>query len=80
MEDFLNDSVQTIIVAKKLSKNEEEYFQSKNLFPRTVLISYDGIAFIINKENKDSLIRFNQIRDIFLERLITGNRLTLKVT
>lgn len=78
INDFLNDSVQVIVTARKLNKEQEEYFKSKNIFPKTVTIAYDGLAFIVNKNNKDSFIRYDALRDVFLGKNKTWNQLNGK--
>ncbi len=65
INDLLNDSVRLIITARKLSTEEIEYFESRKIYPKTVTIAYDAIAFILNKKNKDSLLRFTDIKSIF---------------
>lgn len=76
LDDFLNDSVHIMITTRKLTKSEEEYFSSKNIFPKTVTIAHDGLAFIVNKSNRDSLIRYNVIRDIFLGKIKSWNQIS----
>lgn len=63
--DFFKDSVRAIITSRKLTKGEEEGLISHQIIPKTTKLAYDGLAFIINRENKDSLLRFDQIRAIF---------------
>ena len=62
---FLADSVRLMITSRKLTANEEAYLKDNLIIPRTTLIAWDGIAFVINKSNPDSLIRYNTLRDIF---------------
>lgn len=62
---FLNDSVKVILTSRELTANEKEYLKSKLIYPRTTKIAHDAIAFIVNKSNRDSLIRYDAIKDIF---------------
>lgn len=62
---FLEDSVRIIISSTKLTENEVAYLRGKAIIPRTTKIAYDALAFIVNKSNPDSLIRYNTLRDIF---------------
>lgn len=78
LSDFLNDSIRLMVTSRKLTNEELEYFKGRNIFPQTVTIAFDGIAFIVNKANKDSLIRFNQIRDIFLGKVDSWNKINPK--
>jgi phosphate transport system substrate-binding protein len=63
---FLQDSVRVIITSRKLTENEIAYLKSKSYVPRTTKIAYDALAFIVNKSNPNSLIRYNTLKDIFL--------------
>jgi phosphate transport system substrate-binding protein len=63
---FLDDSVRLIITSRKLTDNEVGYLKGKTIIPRTTKIASDALAFIINKSNPDSLIRYNTLRDIFM--------------
>jgi phosphate transport system substrate-binding protein len=62
---FLKDSIRMMITSRKLNKNEEAYLESKQIVPRTTLFAFDAVAFIVNRNNPDTLLRYNSIRDIF---------------
>jgi|WetSurSiteA1Bulk_404760.scaffolds.fasta_scaffold01103_4 phosphate transport system substrate-binding protein len=66
---FLADSVRLMITSRKLTANEEEYLKGKLIVPRTTQIAWDGIAFIVNKANRDSFIRYNTLKEIFSNSL-----------
>jgi len=68
MDTFMIDSVRTMVTAKKLSKNQEEFLKNKNIVVRTTTIATDAVAFIINRNNSDSLLQVNTVKQIF-----TGN-------
>lgn len=61
---LLKDSVHLIVASRQLTPREKQYFQSKTLFPKETKIAVDGIALIINKSNKDSLITTESVRKI----------------
>jgi phosphate transport system substrate-binding protein len=69
LNDFLHDSTRLMVTSRKLTADEEEYFKSRQIFPKTNVIAYDGVAFIVNRKNKDSLIRYNAIKDIFTGKI-----------
>jgi len=62
---YLKDSIRMMITSRKLNKNEEAYLESKQIVPRTTLVAFDAVAFIVNRKNPDTLLRYNSIRDIF---------------
>lgn len=63
---MVRDSVRMIVATRLLSKEETEYFQSKNIFPRELKIAVDGIAFIVHNDNRDTLLTTEIIRKIML--------------
>ncbi len=64
-EDFMNDSVPLIVVNRKLTDQENEILTAQQIVPKTTRIAYDAVALIVNKENPDSDIYYDQIQDIF---------------
>ncbi len=64
INDFMNDSVRTIVAASKLTQNQTDFLLSKSIVPRTTTIAFDAIAFIINVNNPDSLIQVNHIKSV----------------
>ena len=80
ISDFMKDSVRTIIVSRKLTDNEEKSLISQRFIPRTTKIAYDGVAFILNKANLDSNLRYDQIQGIFQGRITKWNQIDPKST
>lgn len=64
-EALLKDSCRFIVVSRKLNAAEENQFKNEQIYPKTIKIAYDAIAFIVNKENPDSVILYQTIKDIF---------------
>lgn len=62
-----NDSADAMIMARPLNAEENKYFEKNKITPRPTKIAYDGIAFILNKENKDTTITYEQ-----LQKLMSG--------
>lgn len=75
---FLADSINVIITSNKLTDNEVAYLKGKTFNPRTTKIAYDALAFIVNKSNPDSLIRYNTLRDIFTGKTSKWNQINSK--
>jgi phosphate transport system substrate-binding protein len=63
-----NDSIRLIISSRKLNASEEDYFRGRKIIPRVTKVAIDAVALVINNENMDSLIRFEQLKNI-----ISGN-------
>lgn len=73
--DYLvKDSVKLAIVGRNLDGYE------RSLLPKTRVVNcypfgYEGIAFIINRQNKDSIMSMSQIRDLLLGRISTWRQI-----
>jgi hypothetical protein len=50
--------------SRSLKAGEVAYFKSKNLIPSVFPIGYDGLAFIVNRNNTDTCITVNDIKRV----------------
>jgi phosphate transport system substrate-binding protein len=66
INDFMNDSVKVIVTSRRLTDDQIRYLRDTLVVARTVTFAYDALALVTNKENADTLIPYNQVRDIFL--------------
>ncbi len=73
--DLLNDSARLIIVSRKLTSEEQKYFEQKKLFPDVTKIATDAVAFIVNKENKDTAFTLEQVKKIMSGEVNKWNQL-----
>ena len=64
MNALMKQEVHLIITARNFNEKELNYFKSNGLQPRYFPIGYDGLAFIINKDNVDSCIHVDDIKKI----------------
>jgi phosphate transport system substrate-binding protein len=78
INDFMNDSVRTIVTAQKLTQSQTDYLKNKTIYPRTTTIATDAVAFIINRKNQDSLIQINDMKQIFLGGITNWNQIDKK--
>jgi phosphate transport system substrate-binding protein len=69
INDFMNDSVKTIITSKKLTDYQIQYLRDTQIIARTTTYAYDALALITNPTNKDTLIKYNTVKDIFLGKI-----------
>jgi phosphate transport system substrate-binding protein len=67
IDAFMKDSVRLIIVTRKLTPEEKTYFKEKQITINEVEVAASGIALIVNRQNKDTLISVSQ-----LARLLKG--------
>jgi phosphate transport system substrate-binding protein len=66
INDFMNDSVRVIVTSKKLSDYQIQYLRDTQVIVRTTTFAYDALALVTNKNNKDTLLTYNSVRNIFL--------------
>ena len=78
INDFMNDSVKVIVTNKKLTDDQIQYLRDTLVVARTTTIAYDALAFIVNKANKDTLLTYNTIKDIFFGRIDTWKEINSK--
>lgn len=71
INDFMNDSVKVVVTSKKLSDYQIQTLRDTQIVARTTTYAYDALALITNRENKDTLIKYGSVRDIFLGRAKT---------
>lgn len=65
INDFMNDSLQLILVSRRLTEAEESYLRERQYNPRTTKVAVDAVAFILNRDNPDSTFFYKNIREIF---------------
>lgn len=72
---FLADSVRLMITSRKLTENEEAFLKEKLIIARTTQIAWDGLAFVVNRSNPDSFIRYTELKGIFEGKISTWKEL-----
>jgi phosphate transport system substrate-binding protein len=65
----MNDSVRVIVTSKKLTDNQIQYLRDTLIVARTTTFAYDALALVTNKANKDTLLTYNTIKNIFLGKV-----------
>jgi len=62
---FMKDSIQLMVISRKLTKEEETQLNVRQIYPKTTKVAYDAVAFIMNRDNPDSTLFFDQVEAIF---------------
>jgi len=75
ISDFMNDSVQVIVTNQKPTEDQIEYLHEQQIIVRTVTFAYDALAFIVNKENPDSLLYYYTIQEMFHGKITSWKEL-----
>jgi phosphate transport system substrate-binding protein len=66
INDFMNDSVKVIVSSRRLTEDQIQYLRDSLIIARTITFAWDALALVTNKSNNDTLVRYNDVRDIFL--------------
>jgi phosphate transport system substrate-binding protein len=78
VNDFLNDSVRTVVSTYKLSKEEEDNLLAHQIVVLTTKIAYDALALIINPDNVDSLLLSTDVEKIFQGKISSWSEINPK--
>ncbi|MCX6325878.1 MAG: substrate-binding domain-containing protein [Bacteroidia bacterium] len=78
INDFMNDSVKVIVTSKKLTDYQIQYLRDTQIIARTSTYASDALAIVTNKANKDTLIKYNTVKDIFLGKISNWNDINPK--
>ncbi len=63
IQSLLKDSSKVAVLSRKLSEKEKQHFIAKKIVPKVTFIATDAIAFIVNKNNIDTLIELKSVLD-----------------
>lgn len=64
-DQFLKDSVRVIVATRKLTGEEDTFLRQQQIIPKTTKIAYDALALVVNTSNRDTLLKYYEIKDIF---------------
>ena len=65
MADFLNDSVKVIVTAWEPSDEQKKLLLDVQTVVRTTVVAHDALALVLNRSNRDSLLTYQNVEDIF---------------
>ncbi len=63
LQVFLNDSIRTAIISRKLSETEESFYKKRNISVNYTKFATDGIALIVNEKSTDTLFLVDQLKN-----------------
>ncbi len=78
INDFMKDSVKVIASSKKLTEDQIKYLRDTLVIARTTTFAYDALALVTNKENQDTLLKYETVKDIFLGKITTWKKIDPK--
>lgn len=62
---FLSDSVKVIVSSWTPSEEQRELLLDAQTVVRSTVVAYDALALVLNKKNPDTLLTYENVRDIF---------------
>ena len=75
VQDLLNDTIRFAVLTRHLTDKEKEQLASQKLTPRETKIAVDGIALVVHKENTDTTLTLDQVRNIFTGKVTNWRQL-----
>ncbi len=78
INDFMKDSVKVIVTSRRLTDYQVQYLRDTQIIARTTTYAYDALALVINKNNKDSLMKYKTVRDIFRSEITKWDQVNPK--
>lgn len=64
LKSLMDDSVKVVVMNRALNEGEKQSFKAQNIFPIETKIGEDAIAFVVNNENPDTSLLYDQIEKI----------------
>lgn len=64
VNDLLSGKTSMAVLTRRLTKEEENYFQNKKIIPRVSHFASDAVVFIRNKQSTDTLIDLQDIYNL----------------
>ena len=78
VNDFMHDSVPVMVTSRKLTDNQIQYLRDSLIVARTISFAWDALALITNRENHDSLLKYDVVKDIFTGKIQNWNEIDPK--
>jgi len=72
---FMNDSLQLIIAGRNLTDNQMQYLKERRFIPKVTRVALDAVALILNRNNPDTALFYQTVRDIFLGKVINWKQI-----
>jgi len=78
INEFLRDSGKVVVTSRKLTDEQIKYLRDSLIIARTTTFAYDAIAIILNKANPDSLLTYNEVKNIFTGKIKSWKEINKK--
>jgi phosphate transport system substrate-binding protein len=78
VNDFMNDSAKVMVTSRKLTDEQIKWLRDTLIVARTHTFAYDAIALVTNRENPDTLIKYQEVKDIFTGKITSWKDINRK--
>jgi phosphate transport system substrate-binding protein len=78
VNDFMNDSAKVMVTSRKLTDDQIKWLRDTLIVARTHTFAYDAIALVTNRENPDTLIKYQEVKDIFTGKITSWKDINRK--
>lgn len=78
INDFMNDSVKVIVTSQKLSDYQVQSLRDSQIIARTTTYAYDALALVTNNNNRDTLMKYNTVKEIFTGKITRWDQVNPK--
>jgi phosphate transport system substrate-binding protein len=72
---FLNDSVKVIVSSWVPTEEQRKVLLDLQTVVRTTVVAYDALALVLNRSNEDSLLTYENVKDIFTGAVTDWNQI-----
>jgi phosphate transport system substrate-binding protein len=73
--DFLNDSIKVIVSSWAPSDEQRKVLLDMQTVVRTSVVAYDALALVLNKSNPESLLTYDNVKDIMAGKITDWNQI-----
>jgi phosphate transport system substrate-binding protein len=78
ISDFMDDSVQVIVTSMRLTDEQKVYLRTQLIETHSTTVAYDALALMVHRQNPDTMLTYESIRDIFLGKITDWKQLNPK--
>lgn len=76
VRDLMMDSTRMAVLSRELNEEEKQIIGQSKRVPRVTKIAIDAVALIVNRDNPDSLLTLEQVRDIMSGKSTAWNNIS----
>ena len=78
VNEFMNDSAKVMVTSRKLSDDQIKFLRDTLIVARTTTFAYDALALVTHRDNYDSLLKYEEVKNIFTGKITSWNEINPK--